>query len=278
VAAVLVLAGCGASEAPDTTARDVASNIELVADLPQEGITLGSPNADATLTVFDSLDAFNRGLFLSELPPIIRDHVASGDLNIQVRTVTTSGTGQSSDSGATDAARFAQSAGLQDHLWEFYGALSARYVGVIDQAVLDAALADVPALDAARARADARSRDVTVAIERANSEAADAGVVGLPAYTLTRDDKEPVELDANCVGCLARAVDRELAKSEPSSSPTPKPKRTPEPKEKKKPAGTPTPTPSAGATVTPTPTGTPKAKRKKRRATPTPTATATPTN
>jgi protein-disulfide isomerase len=242
--AVFALAGCGGSEAPDTTGRDVAANLQLVAGLPQDGITLGSLNADATLTVFDSLDAFNRGLFLSELPEIVREHVADGDLNIQVRTVTTPGVGQASGSGAVDAARLAQAVGLQDKLWDFYGALSARYVGVIDQTVLDAALGDVEGIDAEQARLQSGSRDVGVAIERANRLASKAGVVGLPAYTLTRGTLgKPVELDASCVGCLAGAVDREL--SEPA--PTPTATATPEPK-KNKPKRTRTPT------VTPTPT------------------------
>lgn len=223
VAAALV-AGCGAKEPVDSTGADVAANLKTISGLPQDGITLGDLDAPATLTVYDSLDSFNRGFFLSDLPELVEGYVRDGRVNIQVRTLTGFDTGQTLDAGGTDAARLAQGVGVQDHLWDFYGALSARYIGTIDTGVLNAALADVQGIDAGQAQADARGQDVREAIDRANEQASDEGVTDLPSYTLTRgEDGEPMQLDGSCQGCLARSLERALGGPEASPTPTPEP-------------------------------------------------------
>ncbi|MEA2166994.1 MAG: hypothetical protein QOF76_294 [Solirubrobacteraceae bacterium] len=262
LAAALVLGGCGGKTPVDTTGADVAANLKTISGLPQDGITLGSPDAMYTLTVFDSLDSFNRGFFLSDLPELVTQYVRGGRLKVEVETLTGFDTGQSPDTGAADAARLAQAAGLQQHLWDFYGALSARYIGTIDQGVLTAALADVRGIDTARAQSDARGAEARSAIDAANKLAADQGVTDLPHYTLTRGNAAPVPLDGSCQGCLLRSLARAIAgapspSATPAASPTPEPVTPRDARRTGRTVGETVPTPTVTVTATATVTATP---------------------
>ncbi len=206
-----VLAGCGqGSSALDTGAAEVQRNLKTVAGLGQDGITLGRLDAPATLTVYASLDDFGQGFFRGELPVLVSRWVRPGRLRIQVRTTSKTVLGAPSDRGAVVAAKIAQAVGLQDHLWQFYGALSARYVGYVDDAVLSQALSDVTGVDRGAERQAVRSDRIRSAVAKADRFARAAKVTELPTYMLEAPGRAPIRVDGSCLGCLSKNVARYL--------------------------------------------------------------------
>ncbi|MGI8624836.1 MAG: hypothetical protein ACR2NB_15450 [Solirubrobacteraceae bacterium] len=224
------VAGCGASAPRDTTSGEVRQNLRTVAGVEQQNITLGNPKAPATLTVYVSLDAFNRGFFADDLPRIVSQWVRPGRLRVQVRTTSQSTSGVASDGGARLAARYSQAVGLQNHLWQFYGALTARYTGVVDDALLNRSLAEVQGIDRIRVPADAKTPRIAAAVKRADLLASDAKVWSLPAYVLEAPGRPPAEVDGSCLGCLTKNLTRSLASAPRSSAPGQPAPRSPAPR------------------------------------------------
>lgn len=208
---LVALSGCATgSSALDTREADTQRNFETVAGLPQDGITLGRLDAPATLTIFASLDDFGSGFFRKDLPPLLSRWVRPGRLRIQLRTTSRRALGAASDRGAVAAARVAQAVGLQDHLWQFYGALSGRYSGYIDDTVLEDALTDVQGVDRRRVGKDSRSARIRNAIAKADRFAVEAKITELPTYVLETPDHPPMRVDASCLGCLTKNLARRL--------------------------------------------------------------------
>ncbi len=208
----VALPGCGqGASASDTGDAEVQRNLKAVAGVPQDGITLGRVDAPATLTVFASLDDFSQGFFRGELPVIVSRWVRPGRLRIQLRTTSKTVLGAPSDRGAVVAAKVAQAVGLQDHLWQFYGALSARYVGYLDDAVLSQALSDVKGVDRGAEHRDVGSDRIRNAVDKADRFARAAKVSELPTYVLEVPGRAPIRLDASCLGCLSKSLARYLA-------------------------------------------------------------------
>ncbi len=230
------LAGCGAGAPPDSTATVVRRNLEVVAGLPQDGITLGKVDAKATLTVFASLDASNQGFFSRDLPVIVKRWVRSGKLRVQLRTVTKD-VDATSDGDAASGAALATAAGVDDHLWEFVASLTARYLGYTDDDLLTAALRDVPGIDPAAVRAAAKSARVVQAVKRADARASNIGSATFPAYVFDSDRQTNVRLDASCPRCLVRSLEKVMPREgtlpplDPEQ-PTPTPSKTPKASQK----------------------------------------------
>lgn len=248
----LVLVSCGGgpvTTSGDSVGAEVARNQRTVAGLPQDGITLGSLDAPATLTAFVTLDGFNQSLF-RDLPVVVRRWVAPGEVKIQVRTVTTldDTTFLGTEGGAAQAARLAHAVGVNDRLWDFLGALSARYVGNVDDQLLADSLADVQGIDPVQVGLLAKTQDVAEAIGRADDLANKEDVTSLPTYVLDQPGPPPQRLDASCDRCLVSSLARALEPGAPAGSPTP--------------TGPPA---STSPEPAPTPTAKPKRNGKRRR-------------
>ncbi len=208
---LVVLSGCSQGSSPvDARGAETQRNLVTVAGLPQDGITLGRLDAPATLTIYASLDDFGSGFFRKDLPPLVSRWVRPGRLRIQLRTTSGPATDAPPDPGAARAARIAQASGLQDHLWQFYGALSVRYRGYIDDTLLADALAGVGGVDRKRVEKDSRSARISNAIAKADRLAGEAKVSELPAYVLEMPGRPPTRVDGSCYGCLTKNLARYL--------------------------------------------------------------------
>ncbi len=180
----LALTACGNS--PDATLTQAKEGMRSVAGVPQNGITLGSPAAAATLTVYADITSLEFGRFVSEtLPQIVRRYVRPGHLNILLRTVAPSaGDTGVAIHGSALGGKTAQAAGLQNRLWQFVAVLAARNPGYIDDVQLTEMVELVAGLDPEAVRQQARSRRVQLAVTRAGTKAAKAGVTTTPAFVL----------------------------------------------------------------------------------------------
>jgi hypothetical protein len=218
VVAVLV-GGCGAEPAPppDGTARVAAWNATL-ADVPQEGFTLGKPDADWTLTIYAAMTEPDAGLLFTDVPALVRRWVAPGDLKVQVRTVSTdpAAAGDGVDTGA--AARLMQAAGLQDRFWSVWALLAARNAGFATPQDIQRAIQATPGIDRSTLAEDLQGPRVRKAVDRADQLARGLSAFQVPSYTLARGASAPKEIAGNCVGCLVREVQKTLGSGAPSGA------------------------------------------------------------
>ncbi len=216
IALALAVAGILVSQggSQDTVAgtRDEATGLTGVAEsraqfdgLIQDGMSLGSPDAELVLTEFADLQCpFCAQFSREQLPGIIDRYVRSGQLRLELRTRAFLGP------ESVTAARAAQAAATRDRGWQFVDLLyrnqgqensgwvtddlltrTARGVGLEPRLVLDGA----------------RSAALQAPIERADREAAAAGLNATPAFLLgpRAGEGEPVEPDG-LQAALAEAV------------------------------------------------------------------------
>ena len=155
---------------PESKADKVRSALSMLEGVPQDGYTLGRPDAPATLTMYASLTDLNLGFPRSDLPALLERYVRPGKLKIEMRTVTTPALQTlADDPDAAHLAQIAQAAGLQDRLWDFYVAFGTLYTGTFSSDQEEEALRLAPSIDAKRIAADADSSRVADAIGRADA-------------------------------------------------------------------------------------------------------------
>jgi hypothetical protein len=165
----------------DSSLTEARSSLQLLRGVPEDGITLGSATAPATLVAY--VDATYRSEMFepSVLRALVKDYVRPGRLKIQVRTLSND-TGQDDSDGALAAENVLQAAGLQDRLWQLYAFLNARYTGVLDATDLTQAASLIPGLDAAAVVREARSPRVIAAVARSDAYAAASAVTDPPVF------------------------------------------------------------------------------------------------
>jgi protein-disulfide isomerase len=184
----------------------------LFAGIPQDGVSLGRPDAPATLIEFADLQCpFCAEFGVEALPAVVRDYVRTGELRLELRLLAF--LGEDSARGA----RLAAAAALQDRAWQF-GELFFRNQGpensgYATDAFLRSLARQTPGLDTPRAWADRDGPAARRILLRAEARARELGVEGTPSFYLRLDGRparalEPGALDA---GSFAAALDRALA-------------------------------------------------------------------
>jgi hypothetical protein len=173
---LLIAAGCVAlvvavarhrGSSPESSQRLTDDAVSAVRGVPQAGVFLGSAKAPGHLVVYADLASLRYAEFQDKvLPSLVDRYVKPGRLRLQFASAVSTTGNASDDTDARQAALLAQAAGLQNHLWEFAGAFSAQYVGVLDDATQAQILRSVPGLDRARALSDRRDPRVMAAVER----------------------------------------------------------------------------------------------------------------
>jgi hypothetical protein len=168
----------------DDTAKVTHRLLAPLAGIPQDGITLGRLDAPDRLAVYADVLSAGFGTFQEDvLPELVRRYVRPGQMAIQIRTLPEA-TDQAL-SGISDpalAARGAQAAGLQNHLWQYLAVLSARYPGYFDSDVLADVLSHTPGVQVRAAERDVKSRRIARAVERAATRARGIGLRRPPGF------------------------------------------------------------------------------------------------
>lgn len=150
VVGAIVLSQSSTDDEPASGNRPLGQSRE---PLPERGITLGDPDAPATLIEFADLQCpFCAEYALEGLPAVIDRFVRDGRLNLELRLLTFIGP------DSLRGARLAGAAALQDRMWQFseayFAAQGPENSGYATDEFLRGLARQVPGLDVQRAFAD----------------------------------------------------------------------------------------------------------------------------
>jgi protein-disulfide isomerase len=208
--------GDGGGSAPSASGgqaqRSQSAQVEeLFGGIPQEGVTLGEPDAPATLIEFADLQCpFCAEYTLGALPTVIQDYVRTGRLKLELRLLRF--LGPDSERGA----EFAAAATLQNKGWDysdlFYRNQGEENSGYATDAFLERLARETPGLDVDQLQSDLGSPPAQTLIRRAEREANRLGVSGTPTFFVQQGNGAPqlLELSALDAGSVTAAIDSAL--------------------------------------------------------------------
>ena len=162
--------------------------------IPQHGVTLGDPEAPATLIEFADLQCPFCAQFATQaLPTVIDEYVRDGRLKLQLRLLAF--LGPDSERGAEVAA----AATLQDRLWPFselfFENQGPENSGYATDRFLRGLARETPGLDVARVSEDIDSPPANRLVRQAARQAEELGVDGTPSFFLVRGGEAPRSLE-----------------------------------------------------------------------------------
>lgn len=185
---------------------------ELFGGIPQDGVTLGKPDAPATLIEFADLQCpFCAQYTTDALPTVIQDYVRSGRLNMQLRLLRF--IGPDSERGAEVAA----AATLQNKGWDysdlFYRNQGQENSGYATDAFLERLARETPGLDVNQLDSDLDSPPAQKLIRQAERQANQLGVSGTPTFFIQTGNGAPQQLQLSSLDAdsVTAAIDSALA-------------------------------------------------------------------
>ena len=182
VGGAIVISQSGSDADGDGDASAQSNEVAaLYDDIRQQGNTLGSPDAPLTMLEFaDPQCPFCAEYSANVLPEIIDRYVRPGELRLELNLLTFIGP------DSERAARVAESAGLQDGMWEYvdllYGQQGAENSGYATDEFLRELAAAVPGLDVEQVFAERDSDAVSGRLARAQASATRLGVNSTPTF------------------------------------------------------------------------------------------------
>jgi protein-disulfide isomerase len=154
IAIILVATGSGGSKgapAPKSAAANAAaaSVVSLLQGIPQNGITLGNPNAPVTIQYFGDLQCpICKQFTLGALPTLIQKYVRTGKVKIEYRAMQTA-TREREPFQTQQVAALA--AGKQNLMWHyielFYHEQGGEGTGYVTESYLQGLASQVPGLN-----------------------------------------------------------------------------------------------------------------------------------
>jgi protein-disulfide isomerase len=166
---------------------------ELFGGIPQQGVTLGEPDAPATLIEFADLQCpFCAQYTTGALPTVIQDYVRGGRLKMQLRLLRF--IGPDSERGAEVAA----AATLQDKGWQysdlFYRNQGQENSGYATDSFLEQLARETPGLDINQLDSDLDTPPAQRLIRQAEHQANQLGVSGTPTFFIQKGNGAPQQL------------------------------------------------------------------------------------
>jgi protein-disulfide isomerase len=211
VVVVAIVISQGGDDDPGKTDTTAAPTQEGLAGIPQRGVTLGNPDAPATLLEFADLQCpFCAEYATQALPTVVDQYVRTGKLKLQLRLLAF--LGPDSKRGADVAA----AATLQDRLWQFsevfYRNQGPENSGYATDRFLRGLARDTPGLDVAQASKDLDSPAATRLLRQADRQAKALGVTGTPSFFIVRRGAmpEPLEVSSLDADGFTSALDTAL--------------------------------------------------------------------
>jgi protein-disulfide isomerase len=188
VAAVLVtvLGADSTSElAPGKPVPGAARTLALLEGIPQQGTTLGSPQAPATMVEFGDLQCPACAEFaVGALPQIVSRYVRTGRLRLTFYPLEILG------SDSTRAASMALALARQNRMWQFselmYRNQGLEQSGFVTDRYLRALASAIPGVDVARALSERSSPATREQLHQARARARAAQVKSTPSFLLER--------------------------------------------------------------------------------------------
>ena len=173
----------------------------LFAGIPQDGTSLGDPDAPVTLVEYADLQCpFCAEWAENALPAYVNDYVREGSLRIEFRPLAFLG------SDSEKAAHVALAAGEQNKLWNvielMYRNQGGENVGWVSEDFLAALGRSIPGLDGDAMLAEAQGDGPSTALQRSIDEANERDIDSTPSFLLgptggTLDEVKPDSLDAD---------------------------------------------------------------------------------
>jgi protein-disulfide isomerase len=214
LAALLLLAGCGGDRAAraEPTATSEPSEVSRLYDpIPQDGVTLGSPDAPVTLVEFADLQCpFCRQFSLEVLPTVVGEYVAEGRIAYELRVRAFIGRDSVRAAGAAAAAarqhRLFQFADL------FYRNQGPENSGYVTNAFVRGIAEQVPGLDVDRVVEAANDPLAQPLVHRAQRLSEQVGSSGSPDFYVRRESGRlvPFEPEGTSPEAFTRALDSAL--------------------------------------------------------------------
>jgi len=211
VAAALVGLAVVSRSSDEGAAPPAASSVVELDGIPQDGVILGSPDADVTLIEYADLQCpACRSYTEAYLPAVVERYVRPGRVKTEFRGIAFIGP------DSETALRYVLAAGLQDRLWQLQEALYRNQGGensgwVTEELVRELA-AEFPELDREQLLADAQSEQVTAMMAEAAAQADAAEVPGTPTLAIQVGNEEPYLLESGIsLSALSAALDQALA-------------------------------------------------------------------
>jgi protein-disulfide isomerase len=161
---------------------------DLLAGVPQEGNTLGRPEAPVTLQIYADLECLTVKLWVvSLLPPIIRKYVRPGILKIQYRSLKT----DTHNPGVfVNQQAAALVAGIQNKLWTFaetfYYEQGKEYTHYVTERYLDRIARQIPGLNLARWHSERATGRLTAQVVTDDQIARTIGFHDTPGFMIGR--------------------------------------------------------------------------------------------
>lgn len=202
IAIILVATGSGGSKnapAPKSAAAKTAASevVSLLQGIPQNGVTLGNPNAPITLQYFGDLECpFCKQFTISALPTIIKKYVRTGKVKIEYHAMETA-TREKETFQTQQVAALA--AGKQNLMWHyvelFYHEQGEEDSGYVTESYLQGLAAQIPGLnlgDWSTARNDpAYANQVIADAQAANQN----GFTGTPSFLIGKSGQTLQKLE-----------------------------------------------------------------------------------
>jgi protein-disulfide isomerase len=169
---------------------------DVFEDIPQEGVSLGDPDAPATLIEFADLQCpFCADFATDQLPGVIGSYVRDGRLRLELRLLAF--IGPDSERGR----QVAHAAALQDRMWGytdlFFRNQGPENSGYATNAFLERLARQTPGLDPDQLAEDFGNPEAEALARQAERLGRQLQVDGTPSFYLVQDGgrPEPVEID-----------------------------------------------------------------------------------
>lgn len=173
--------------------------------IPQDGATLGEPDAAVTLIEYADLQCpACRAYAESVFPTVVDEYVRPGRVKTEFRGFPFIGP------DSVKAQRFVVAAGFQDRLWDLQEALYRNQGnengGWVTDELLRSLAAEIDGLDVERLFADAGSDEVARMVAEGEEQAERAGVPGTPTFLIEIGDEKPYFIDVGLDAAQMRAA------------------------------------------------------------------------
>jgi protein-disulfide isomerase len=176
-------------------ANGASQTAQLLGGIPQQGLTLGKPDAPVTITEFADLQCpFCRDYTINTFPSIVAKYVRSGKAKMVFQNYAFIGP------DSLTAARAAEAAGAQNKLWNFidvfYNNQGQENTNYVTDPFLTK-IANGAGVDATKMLADRSNPKVDTSIAQAQQAATKAGVNSTPTFILQGPNGQPQKLSAD---------------------------------------------------------------------------------
>jgi protein-disulfide isomerase len=201
VVVILIATGGGGTKkvAPHSAAASQTTTAvnTLVGNIPQNGNTLGNPNAPVTLQYFGDLECpICKEFTLGALPPIIQKWVKTGKVKIEYRSMETA-TREPEVFSTQQIAALA--AGKQNKMWNyietFYREQGEEDSGYVNESYLQGLAQQVTGLNLATWTNDRSNPALATQITTDKQAANNAGFTGTPSFLIGKTGATPSKLE-----------------------------------------------------------------------------------